>query len=260
MKVAILAGGYGTRFIEETRMKPKPMITIGGQPILWHIMMHYSQYNFKEFVIALGYKGEYIKQWVRDHHLLDRNITVKTGTGEVSFREGSQQDWVDWVVHLVDTGERTQTGGRIKRLSPWLNGQTFMLTWSDGLSDVDLDALLEFHRSHGRLATITAVQPSSHFGHLTLNGSRVVKFNEKPRLTDMWINGAFFVLEPGVFDYIDGDETLWEKEPLEKLAQDGELMAYCHTGFWQCMDTLHDKLFLERLWKTGKAPWKTWNE
>jgi len=258
MKVAILAGGTGTRLIEETMMKPKAMVEIGGQSILWHIMMHYSHFGFNEFVIALGYKGEYIKRWMQEHYNLSRNVMVKTGTSEVIFHDRNKQDQSGWIVRLVDTGEKTLTGGRIKRLAPWLSDQTFMLTWCDGVSDVNLDALLKFHRSHGRLATLTAVQPSSRFGHLVLEGDRIVHFKEKPRITKDWINGAFFVLEPGVFDYIKGDDTQWEKEPLERLARDGQLMAYRHTGFWQCMDTLHEKLLLERLWKSGKAPWKTW--
>ena len=255
MKVAILAGGAGTRLVEETAVKPKPMVEIGGRPILWHIMMYYSHFGFKEFVIALGYKCEHIKRWMQEYYALNGNITVKTGTGEVVFHEKTEQDWI---VHLVDTGQKTQTGGRIKRLAPWLGDQTFMLTWCDIVADVNLDALLKFHRSHGRIATLTAVRPPARFGHLVLEEDKVVQFREKPRITKDWINGAFFVLEPGVFDYIERDDTQWEREPLERLASDGQLMAYRHTGFWQCMDTLHEKLLLERLWKSGKAPWKTW--
>lgn len=255
MKVAILAGGAGTRLIEETMMKPKAMVEIGGQSILWHIMMHYSHFGFNEFVIALGYKGEYIKRWMQEYCDSNRSITVKTGTGEVVCHHKSEKNWT---VHLVDTGHETLTGDRIKRLAPWLGDQTFMLTWCDGVSDVNLGALLKFHRSHGRLATLTAVRPPTRFGHLVLEGDRVTQFKEKPRITEYWINGAFFVLEPGVFEYIEGDNTQWERDPLERLARDGQLMAYRHTGFWQCMDTLHEKLLLERLWKSGKAPWKTW--
>jgi glucose-1-phosphate cytidylyltransferase len=260
MKTAILAGGYGSRLIEETKTTPKPMVTIGRQPILWHIMMHFSQYGFREFVIATGYKGEYIKRWVQNHQIIDRNTIMETETGGVSLNKENRLDWTDWTVHLVDTGERTQTGGRIKRLAPWLGDQTFMLTWADGVSDINLHLLLEFHRSHGRLATLTAVRPPSRFGHLVLEGDRVVQFKEKPRLTELWVNGAFFVLEPGIFDYIENDTTVWEKEPLENLAKDGELMAYQHTGFWQCMDTIQDKHLLERLWESGKASWKTWKD
>ena len=255
MKVAILAGGAGTRLIEETAVKPKAMVEIRGQPILWHIMMHYSHFGFKEFVIALGYKGEYIKRWMQEYYALNGNMTMKTGTSEVIFHEKSEQDWI---VHLVDTGQKTQTGGRIKRLAPWLGDQTFMLTWCDIVADVNLDALLKFHRSHGRLATLTAVRPPARFGHLVLEGDRVAQFKEKPRIIKEWINGAFFVLEPRVFDYIKGDDTQWEREPLERLASDGQLMAYRHTGFWQCMDTIHENLLLERRWKSGKAPWKIW--
>ena len=260
MKVAILAGGVGSRLIEETMVKPKAMVEIGGRPILWHIMMYYSQFGFKEFIIALGYKGEYIKRWMKECYSLNRKIAVNIEKAEVIFRARykSVEEETDWIVHLIDTGQKTKTGGRIKRLASWLSEETFMLTWCDGLSDVDLDALLRFHRSHGRLATLTAVQPLTRFGHLVLEGDKVEQFKEKPRITDVWINGAFFVLEPGVFDYIEGDDTMWEREPLERLASDGQLMAYRHTGFWQCMDTLHEKLLLERLWQSGKAPWKIW--
>lgn len=255
MKVAILAGGIGSRLVEETRMKPKAMVEIGGKPILWHIMMHYSQYGFNEFVIALGYKGEYIKRWMREYYLLNGNMTVKTGTGEVISYDTNEQEWT---IHLVDTGQKTLTGGRIKRLAPWLDDETFMLTWCDGLSNVDLEALLKFHRSHGRLATLTAVRPPSRYGHLVLKEDKVVQFIEKPHITEYWINGAFFVLEPEIFKYIEGDNTMWEKEPLENLAKDGQLMAYRHNGFWQCMDTLHEKKKLEEIWQNGKAPWKVW--
>ena len=258
MKVAILAGGTGTRLIEETSLKPKAMIKIGGQPILWHIMMYYSYFSIKEFVIALGYKGEYIKRWMQEYYALNRNLTVNTLTDEIMFHDKSTKEGTDWIVHLVDTGQKTQTGGRIKRLATWLGDQTFMLTWCDGLADVDLHALLRFHRKHGRLATVTAVRPPSRFGHLILEGEKVVQFEEKPKITEFWINGAFFVLEPGVFDYIEGDSTQWEREPLERLASDGQLMAYRHTGFWQCMDTIYDMKLLERCWQSGKAPWKIW--
>jgi len=257
VKVAILAGGAGTRLLEETLVKPKPMVEIGGRPILWHIMMYYSHFGFNEFVIALGYKGDYIKHWMQEYYNPCRNVTVKMGKGEVIFHDKSKHGWI---VHLVDTGEKTLTGGRIKRLAPWLGNQTFMLTWCDGLANVNLDALQGFHRSHGRLATVTAVHPPSQFGHLSIKGNVVARFEEKPRVHVGWINGAYFVLEPGVFNYIEGDDTQWEKEPLGKLASDGQLMAYRHSGFWQCMDTLHEKLLLEKLWQTGRAPWKTWKD
>jgi glucose-1-phosphate cytidylyltransferase len=256
MKVGILAGGLGTRLAEETEVKPKPMVEIGGQPILWHILMHYSRYGYQEFVIALGYKGEYIKRWMREFASLHSNMTVRTGNGTVTLHDRHQQDWT---VDLVDTGQDTATGGRIKRLKDWLGDGTFMLTWGDGVSNIDLDALLRFHRSHGRLATLTAVRPPARFGHLELDGDRIVEFTEKPQTSEGWINGAFFVLEPGVFDYVDGDAIQWEREPLERLAADGQLMAYRHESFWQCMDTIRDKKLLEKLWVEGMAPWKTWS-
>jgi len=260
MKVAILAGGLGSRLIEETAIKPKPMVEIGRRPILWHIMMYYSHFGFSEFVIALGYRGECVKQWMLENNNLNGNARVRAVAGEVIFRNKSKHDCRDWIVHLVDTGEKTLTGGRIKRLAPWLSDQTFMLTWCDGLANVDLDALLRFHRSHGRLATVTAVRPPPRFGHLVLKGDRVVQFKEKPQDVEGWINGAFFVLEPRVLDYIEGDDTQWEKEPLERLAKEGQLMAYRHNGFWQCMDTIREKQLLEEIWQSGQAPWKKWKD
>lgn len=259
MKVAILAGGLGTRLSEETVSKPKPMVEVGGQPILWHIMMHYSHFGFKEFIIALGYKGEYITRWMHEYYNLNKNVAVETNTNEVIFHDGKQSR-ASWTVHLVDTGQKTLTGGRIKRLAPFVGNEPFMLTWCDAVANIDLQALLKFHRSHGRLATVTAVRPPPRFGHLVLEGDSVTQFKEKPRDAGGWINGAFFVLEPGVFDYIEGDNTRWEKEPLERLAIEGQLMAYRHTGFWQCMDTIHEKKMLEKLWQSGRAPWKTWRD
>lgn len=256
MKVAILAGGLGTRLAEETEVRPKPMVEIGGQPILWHVMKHYAHYGFTDFSIALGYKGEYIKRWMRDFSSLHSNMTVKTGTGDVILHDNHD---TDWSVDLVDTGQDTATGGRIKRLQDWVSKGTFMLTWGDGVSDVDLNALLEFHKSHGKLATLTAVRPPARFGHLEFEGDMVTDFTEKPQTAEGWINGAFFVLEPRVFEYIDGDDTQWEKEPLERLAAEGELMAFRHTSFWQCMDTVRDKKLLEKLWQEGNPPWKTWS-
>jgi glucose-1-phosphate cytidylyltransferase len=257
MKVAILAGGVGSRLAEETEIRPKPMVEIGGKPILWHIMMHYSYYGFKDFVIALGYKGEAIKKYMIDYCSLSRDLTVSMRTGKIETKGDALSDWT---VELIDTGMNTQTGGRIKRLAPYLGNQTFMLTWGDGVSDVDLSELLAFHRRHGKLATLTAVRPTARFGHLEMDGDQVVEFSEKPQTKEGWINGAFFVLEPEVFDYVDGDATHWEKEPLERLAQEGQLMAYRHTSFWQCMDTLREKKHLESLWESGKAPWKIWEE
>jgi glucose-1-phosphate cytidylyltransferase len=256
MKVAILAGGVGSRLSEETEVRPKPMVEIGGRPILWHIMMHYHHYGYRDFVIALGYKGEYIKKYMVDYCHLNANITVHFKNGRVEMHHGKR---LDWNVDLIDTGIDTLTGGRIKRLAPYLGGETFMLTWGDGVSDIDLDDLLRFHRSHGKLATLTAVHPPARFGHIVLDDDQIVEFSEKPQTKAGWINGAFFVLEPAVLDYIDGDMTQFEKEPLESLARDGQLMAYKHTSFWQCMDTLRDKKLLETLWQSGNPPWKLWN-
>ena len=253
MKVAILAGGVGTRLLEETEVKPKTMVEIGGRPILWHIMMHYSQYGFKHFVIALGYRGEVIKKYMIDYCSLNSNVSVDFQTGEVRLQGGYKPEWK---VELVDTGIATLTGGRIKRLAPYVGSDTFMLTWGDGVSDVNLADLLRFHRSHGKLATLTAVRPPARFGHLELDGGQVVEFSEKPQTREGWINGAFFVLEPGVFEYIEDDDTQWERGPLERLARDRQLMAYQHASFWQCMDTLRDKRLLEDLWTKGHAPWK----
>ncbi len=255
MKCAILAGGVGSRLSEETLNKPKPMIEIGGRPILWHIMMHYALYGFDEFVLALGYKGEQIKKYMVDYFALHDNISINIAQGTVTHLNRSSPNWT---VDLIDTGVSTMTGGRIKRLASYLEGGTFMLTWGDGVSNVDLHDLLAFHKSHGKLATLTAVHPPARFGHIDLDGHQVREFSEKPQTREGWINGAFFVLEPGIMDYIAGDTTQWEREPLEQLARDGQLMAYKHTGFWQCMDTLRDKVLLEKLWQTGEAPWKPW--
>ncbi|MDN3512452.1 MAG: glucose-1-phosphate cytidylyltransferase [Candidatus Jettenia sp.] len=257
MKVAILAGGVGTRLVEETEIKPKPMVEIGGRPILWHIMMHYSWYGFNHFVIALGYKGEVIKKYIVDYCSLNSNLTVNLKDGNVRIHNNVK---TEWIVDLVDTGVATLTGGRIKRLAPYLENETFMLTWGDGVSDVNLHELLQFHRSHGKYATLTAVRPAARFGHLSLQGNEVVEFSEKPQTSEGWINGAFFVLEPEIFNYIDGDNSQWERKPMETLAKDGQLIAYRHTSFWQCMDTLRDKRLLESLWQGGNAPWKIWEE
>jgi glucose-1-phosphate cytidylyltransferase len=256
MKVAILAGGVGSRLSEETVVKPKPLVEIGGRPILWHIMMHYSHFGFKQFIMALGYKGEVIKKYMVDYCSLNSDLTVQVNTGKVT-RHGEVT--ADWTVDLVDTGIATLTGGRIKRLAPYLGNETFMLTWGDGVSDIDLQKLLEFHRSHGKLVTLTAVHPPARFGHLELVGDSIAEFSEKPQTREGWINGAFFVVEPGALDYIDGDDTQWERGPLQRLAKDGQLMAFKHTSFWQCMDTLRDKVLLEELWQTNKAPWKVWS-
>jgi glucose-1-phosphate cytidylyltransferase len=255
VKVAILAGGLGSRLAEETEIKPKPMVEIGGRPVLWHIMKYYAQFGYDDFTVALGYKGEVIKRYMADYCSLSSDLTVDLSSGQVEMHEGSREDWR---VSLIDTGQNTATGGRIKRLQPHLGDDTFMLTWGDGVSTVDLDELLAFHRSHGKLATLTAVRPPARFGHLEIEGDRISDFSEKPQVGEGWINGAFFVLEPGVFDYIAGDDTQFEHEPLSQLAKNGELMAYKHYGFWQCMDTIRDKKLLEDLWSDGSAPWATW--
>jgi glucose-1-phosphate cytidylyltransferase len=256
MKVAILAGGRGSRLSEETQLKPKPMVEIGEYPILWHIMRHYAHFGFNDFVIALGYKGEVIKKYMVDFCSLHDNLTVHLGSGKIDHhgRKGSP----NWNVDLIDTGLPTLTGGRIKRLQPYLGDATFMLTWGDGVSDVNLLELLNFHRSHGKLATVTLVRPPARYGHVELNENRVVRFTEKPQTAEGWINGAFFVLEPGIFDYIEGD-VMWEQSPMERLAAAGQLMAYKHYSFWQCMDTLREKHILETLWESGNAPWRLWS-
>lgn len=252
MKVGILAGGTGSRLGNETVDKPKALVEIGAHPILWHIMMYYSGFGFNEFVIALGYKGEVITQWVKNYCETNGVCEHKSGSSAVVFQDMKH----NLKIHLVDTGLNTQTGGRIKRMAPWLNGQTFMLTFCDGLADIDLKSLLLFHSSHKRLATLTAIQPLSRYGHLILNGDRVLQFKEKPPLD--WVNGGFFVFEPEFLNYIETEETRLEKEPLEKLANENQLMAFRHKGFWQCMDTIPEKRVLNDLWEKGNAPWKIW--
>jgi glucose-1-phosphate cytidylyltransferase len=255
MKVAILCGGLGTRLREETEVRPKPMVEIGGRPILWHIMRGYAAHGFNEFVLALGYKSDVIKRYFLDYYHLQSHLTVSLTSGAVTVHDGDREDWT---VHLVDTGVTTQTGGRVKRLAPWLGNETFMLTYGDGVTDANLTDLLRFHRKHGRRATVTAVRPQSRFGRLKFRGDFVTEFSEKPQMGEGWINGGFFVLEPGVLDYIKGDDTYFEREPLESLAEDQQLTAYRHDGFWQCMDTLRDVRLLEELWQDGRAPWKIW--
>lgn len=254
MKTVILCGGQGTRLREETEVRPKPLVEIGGHPILWHIMQGYAASGVTEFILALGYKGDAIKRYILDYYQLHSNLSVSLGEGRVTVHEGARDDWT---VHLVDTGLATQTGGRLKRLAPWLGQETFLLTYGDGVSDVNLQELLQFHRAHGRLATVTAVRPPARFGGLTFRGDLVSEFSEKSQIGEGWINGGFFVLEPKALDYIDGDDTFFEREPMEGLAQDGQLAAYKHTGFWQCMDTMRDVRLLEHLWESGKAPWRS---
>ena len=257
MKVVILAGGFGTRLSEETIVKPKPMVEIGGKPILWHIMNIYWAYGYKEFIIALGYKGEVIKEYFLNYYNLNSDLTIFLKTGEV---KASKNCFRDWIVHLIDTGLNTMTGGRLYRLRDKLKDGTFMLTYGDGVGNINIHRLVQFHKSHGKIATVTAVRPSARFGGIKFDGDRVKEFTEKPQTGEGWINGGFFVFEPKIFEYIDGDDTILEREPLENLVLDGQLMAYKHEDFWQCMDTLRDKRYLEELWQKGNAPWKVWTD
>ena len=256
MKVVILAGGLGTRLSEETEVRPKPMVDIGGRPILWHIMKHYAHHGFREFQLALGYKGDQIKRFFVDYHSMSGSMTVSLKDGRVQVHDDRSAE--DWVVHLVDTGHDTNTGGRLRRMAAPARSGTFMLTYGDGVSDVDLERLLAFHREHGRLATVTAVRPPSRFGGLVFEGDQVTEFQEKPQIGEGWINGGFMVLEPEVLGYLKGDGDSLESNALEGLARDGQLMAYRHEGFWQCMDTLRELRTLQRLWSEGAAPWKVW--
>lgn len=258
MKVVILAGGLGTRLVEETEVKPKPMIEVGGHPILWHIMKHYAHYGFKEFFITLGYKGDVIKRYFMDYYSLNGSMTIDLASGEVSSAE---RECEDWIVHLKNTGLKSNTGGRVRRLQPWLSDDTFMVTYGDGVSNVNLHSLLEFHRSHGKVATVTAVRPPARFGGLLFDDEGIVRdFTEKPQIGEGWINGGFLVFEPRVFDYLDADESTLETDALERLAADLQLAAYQHDDFWQCMDTMRDKNLLEGLWRSGSAPWKVWED
>lgn len=257
MKVVILAGGYGTRISEESHLKPKPMIEIGERPILWHIMKLYSHYRFNDFVICLGYKGHMLKEYFANYFLHGSDVTFDLANNTTSAHFSSEVE--PWKVTLANTGLDTQTGGRIKRIKKYIVNETFMLTYGDGVANIDIDELVAFHKSHGKLATVTAVQPSGRYGVLGLNeDASVLEFIEKPKTLDAWINGGFFVLEPEVFDYIAGDGTAFEGEPLAKLAEAGQIMAYHHSGFWRCMDTQRDKAILENLWVSGEAPWKVW--
>jgi glucose-1-phosphate cytidylyltransferase len=256
LKVVILAGGLGTRLGPETELKPKPMVQIGGKPILWHIMMQYSTAGLNDFLIALGYRGEVIKKYMLDYCALQNDLTIDIRSGEA--KQHRIRPLPNWTVQLIDTGMNTAKGGRLRRISPHLNGEPFVLTWGDGVSDINLSKLIAFHRSHGKLATLTAVRPPARFGHLELDGDRVTVFSEKVQTQEGWINGGVFVLEPRVLDYIESDEMEWEKEPLERLAQEGQLMAYRHESFWQCMDTVREMKLLQSLWDSGKPPWQTW--
>jgi glucose-1-phosphate cytidylyltransferase len=256
MKVIILAGGFGSRLSEETVLRPKPMVEIGGKPILWHIMNIYATHGVVEFIIALGYKAEVIKEYFLNFYALNNDISIDLASGKTTIHDGNQPRWK---IHLVDTGLYTQTGGRLRRLAEWLDkDETFMFTYGDGVADLDVKALLEFHKTHGKLATVTTVRPPARFGRIAFEGDQIAEFFEKPQVGEGWINGGFFVLSSKAIDYIESDETIWERDPVEHLAHDDQLMGYRHYGFWSCMDTLKEKNFLEGLWSSGKAPWKIW--
>lgn len=255
MKVVILAGGFGTRISEETHLRPKPMIEIGGKPILWHIMKIYSHYGIQDFIICLGYKGYLIKEYFANYFLHTSDVTFDIANNEMRIHQRHAEPWR---VTLVDTGESTMTGGRLKRVQPYLDEEDFCFTYGDGVSDVNLDHLIACHKQAGRLATLTAVYPPGRFGALNIEDGRITSFKEKPEGDHELINGGFFVLSPQVIDYIQGDHTIWEREPLETIAQRGELTAFVHKGFWQPMDTLRDQKALENLWHQQQAPWKTW--
>jgi glucose-1-phosphate cytidylyltransferase len=255
MKALILAGGLGSRLSEETDVKPKPMVEIGGKPMLWHIMKGYSAHGVNDFVVCLGYRGYVVKEWFANYALHTSDVTFDLGSGEMEVHHSTTEPWR---VTLVETGEHTMTGGRVKRVLDYVGDETFCMTYGDGLADLDLPALLEFHREHGRLATVTAVQPPGRFGGLDLDGASVRAVREKPRGDGAWMNGGFFVLEPGIADYIAGDDTVWEEAPLRDLATDGQLRAFRHERFWQAMDTLRERRQLEELWASGRAPWRSW--
>jgi glucose-1-phosphate cytidylyltransferase len=257
MKAVILAGGFGTRLGEETKTIPKPMVEIGGRPILWHIMRHYAAYGIREFLVALGYKSEVIKHYFLNFHAMNGDLTVDLGSGRATVHESEH---TPWTVHLIDTGLHTQTGGRVRRLREWIGDETFMLTYGDGVSDIDLHRLTAFHAQHGRLATVTAVRPPARFGNLTLEGPTVQNFKEKPQAAEGWINGGFFVMEPQALDLIDGDGTPLESTPIERLVDQGQMVAYRHPGFWHMMDTPRDRQLLEEMWNSGKAPWRVEEE
>lgn len=255
MKAVILAGGLGTRIAEETVVRPKPMVEIGGRPILWHILKIYSAHGIHDFIICLGYKGYLIKEYFANYALHMSDVTMDIAAGKIEVHQTTAEPWK---ITLVDTGETTMTGGRIRRIARYLDDEDFCCTYGDGVSDVDISALISFHRGQGSLATMTAVQPPGRFGAFSMSDNRVVRFEEKPSGDGAWVNGGFFVLSPRVIDYIAGDHSIWEREPMERLAADGQLSAYLHRGFWHPMDTIRDKQFLEEKWAAGKAPWAVW--
>jgi glucose-1-phosphate cytidylyltransferase len=258
MKAVILAGGLGTRFSEETTLRPKPMIEIGGKPILWHIMKIYAACNVTEFIVALGYKAEVIKEYFINFYAFNNDLTIDMAKGKTTIHDGKQPNWT---IHLVDTGLHTQTGGRLKRLKGWLGkDESFLFTYGDGVADLDIESVVKFHQSHGKLATVTTVRSPARFGRIVFEENRISNFHEKPDSGEGWINGGFFVLHPKAIEYIDDDQTAWEKEPLERITRDGQMMGYRHYGFWSCMDTLREKNYLEDLWATEKAPWKVWSD
>lgn len=256
MKAVILAGGLGTRLSEETVIRPKPMVEVGGKPLLWHIMKHYSHFGVNDFVVCLGYKGYMIKEYFANYFLHMSDVTIDLANNRTDVHENKAEPWR---ITLVDTGEHTQTGGRLKKISKYLDQQPFCMTYGDGVSDIDVNAQVRFHNSHGGLATVTATQPPGRFGVLDVDNKRVTGMREKPRGDGAWINGGFFVLSPRVLDYVDGEQTIWERAPLESLAAEQQLFAYKHGGFWHPVDTLRDKTYLEELWATGRAPWKLWD-
>lgn len=255
MKVVILAGGLGTRLSEQTKVNPKPLVEIGGRPILWHIMKLYSAFGFREFVVALGHKGERIKDFFINYRHRSHGLTVNLASGSVEVHDGVNEDWI---VHLVDTGINTQTGGRIRRAAQFIGKEPFLLTYGDGLANVNITELIDFHRRTGKKLTVTAVRPPARFGGIVFNDELVSSFHEKSQVDEGWINGGFFVVEPEAVEYVAGDESMWEREPMEQLVQERQLAAYRHEGFWQCMDTLRDVRYLESLWSGGSAPWKLW--
>jgi glucose-1-phosphate cytidylyltransferase len=256
MIAVILAGGFGTRLSEETGMRPKPMIEIGGKPILWHIMNIYAVHGVSEFIIAAGYKAEVIKEYFLNFYAINNDITIDLAAGNTIIHSGNQPNWK---IHIIDTGLYTQTGGRLRRLRKWVEKEeTFMFTYGDGVADININELLAFHKSHGKLATVTTVRSPARFGRIAFTGNHVTEFYEKPQAAEGWINGGFFMLNSKTIDYVENDEIIWERDPVERLARDGQLMGYRHYGFWSCMDTLKEKNYLEELWNSGKAPWKIW--